>query len=530
MLSRNSLTTLPSEVFSGLGALQELLLTENPDLQCVPTSSAQSVVVDNIVSEGCRCTPIGAVTCDAGVVCMPGEFGYTCVTPAPTPAPMPMPAAAPSPAPTAMPTIVKNPCLNPAGMDYRCNVNGTELNLDYCGIENEDMEDVKMCLDAFGRENTTTVSIRFNYLTSLPDNIFLGLGSTERLFLTNNGLSQLPNDIFQSLGKLEVLDLNGNSLTYLTAGVFQGLGQLQHLRINFSQLTTLPAGLFQGLAGLKSLDLRMNSELQCVPENVAETLDINELAPGGCGCSLLPTLMCDADQDCMPGEFGYTCTTPAPTPAPAVPGNNTCLDPASDAYKCNTSGTEIDFSYCGITDEDLEEVAACLDVFGRANMSHLHLRYNILTRIQADLFQGCGQLEHISLNDNGLTTLPLEVLEGVGELKVLNLNRNSLIAFPGNLFQQHGNLTAPRQLQKLLLNMNSLSTLPAELFLELQLLEELDLRLNPGLQCVPSNTAVTVVVDDDFTPEICECSPAQAVTCAFDLICVPGEVGFTCGV
>lgn len=529
-LDQNSLTTLPAMIFTGLGSLQELSLTGNPDLQCVPTNSAGSVEVDSISSESCGCTPIGAVACDDNVFCMPGEFGYTCATPVPSLAPTLMPTDEPSPAPTSMPTRTKNPCLNPAGEAYMCNTNGTELILDYCGIEDDDLQDIARCLDDFGRETATRVSIRFNYLTTLSEDIFQGLGHVERLYLNNNALSVLPTEIFQPLGKLEILNLNGNALTSLSAGLFQGLGQLQRLWINFSRLTSLPAELFDGLDELISLDLRMNPDLQCVPENVAETVDINELSADRCGCSLTLNVMCNSGQACVPGEFGYTCATSSPTPAPIAPGNNTCLDPASDAYICNTPGTEIDFSYCGITDDNLEEVAACLDSFGRGTMSHVHLRYNFLTRIQADLFQGCGQLEHIYLNDNGLTILPAELFEGVGKLKILNLNRNFLHALPGNLFQQHGNSTAPGELRELLLNMNHLTTLPTELFEELPLLEELDLRLNPDLQCVPSNNAVTLHVDDDFSPEMCECDPAQAVTCAFGVVCLPGPVGYLCGV
>lgn len=531
-LDNNSLTTLPSEIFSGLGALQELFLQNNPGLQCVPTSSAHYVEVDDIIgSEVCGCTPNGTVMCDDGAFCMSGEFGYSCVTPAPSAAPTPVPTAEPSPAPTPMPTRPKNPCLDPTGGFYVCNANGTELNVDYCGIDDTDMGDVEMCLDVVGRETATRVSMRFNYLTVLPEDIFHGLGHVEELYLGNNRLSSLPTEIFQSLGKLTILSLNGNSLTHLSAGLFQGLGQLQHLRINFNGLTTLPAVIFDGLTVLKSLDLRMNPELQCVPHNVAETVNVTEVASrhGWCGCSLAPAAMC-GNTACAPGEHGYTCATSSPTPAPSAfaPDNNTCLDPASDTYICNTPGTQIDFSFCGITDEDLEEVAACLDVFGRGTMSHLHLHYNFLTRIHADLFQGCGQLEELFLNDNALTSLPAETFQGVGGLKVLNLNRNDLAGLPGNIFQKHENSTTPAQLQELLLNMNDLTTLPAEIFEELPLLEELDLRLNPDLQCVPNNSAVNVDVDDDFSPDMCECYPARAVSCTFGAVCLPGELGHIC--
>ena len=496
----------------------------------MPVNVAGTLDVDGSFYEGCGCTPADAVACPDGVFCVAGQFGYTCATPSPTAAPTLMPTGIPSPAPTSMPTRTKNPCLSPGGGAYMCSPNGTELTLDYCGIGDEDLPDVEACLDAFGRGTATRVNLRFNYLTMLTEDIFRGLGQVDRLYLNNNALSSLPTEIFQSLGRLEVLNLNGNSLTSLSAGLFQGLGQLEHLWVNLNRLTTLPAELFDGLVLLQSLDLRLNPGLQCVPRNDAAVVEVSELSSGGCGCSLSSTLLCDAGTTCTFGRFGYTCATPAPTPAPVLPGNNTCLDPASDGYVCTSPGTEIDFSYCGLTNDNLVEVADCLDVFGRDNVTRLYLRYNYLTFLQTDLFDGCGNLEHLYLNDNGLTTLPAEIFQGLGKLKVLNMNRNSLAALPETLFEVHDNSTAPVQLQELWMNMNLLTTLPDGLFQGLQLLEILDLRLNPGLQCVPRNYAVTLNVDDDLSAEMCECTPAQAVMCPAGVECVPGVLGYVCGV
>ncbi|CAN0183997.1 unnamed protein product, partial [Scytosiphon promiscuus] len=509
-MSQNSLTTLPAEVFSGLTGLQELSLTSNPGLQCVPSNEATTLEVDDLSSAMCGCLPAEAVTCEDGVFCMPGEFGYTCATPAPSPA--------------------RNPCLNPASDAYQCNANGTEIALDYCGITDDDLEDVASCLDVFGRDTATGVYLRFNYLTALPENLFQGMGHVEHIYLNNNDLSSLSVDIFQSLGKLTVLNLNGNALISLAASLFQGLGQLEHLWLNMNLLSTLPAELFEGLGQLKSLDLRLNPDLACVPTNVAEIVETTELSSDVCGCSLATALLCDTGLTCMPGHYGYTCATSAPTPAPMLPGNNTCLDPDTDGYVCSTDGTEIDFSYCGITDDILDEVAACMDVFGRDVIKSVHLRYNYLTTVSEDLFQGLQHVEHIYLNDNDIDSLPAEVFQGLTDLHSINLNRNSLSALPGSIFQQQGvNSTWPGGLREFHANMNLLTTLPAELFEGLDLLETLDLRLNPDLQCVPTNAAVTLEVDYPAVG-FCECTPVQAVACPVGLTCVAGEFGYTCSV
>ncbi|CAM9689857.1 unnamed protein product [Ectocarpus sp. 6 AP-2014] len=531
-LHQNSLSTLHADTFAGLAGLRELSLTSNPDLQCVPANDAVTLEVDDTTVGTCGCAPAEAVMCGDGVFCIPGELGYSCGTTAPTPAPTPGPTPPPSPAPSPAPTRAKNPCLDPASEAYLCSVNGTEIHLDYCGITDDDLEDVETCLDVSGRGSMTALYVRFNYLTTIPEGLFDGLGHLEILYLNNNGLSEtLSAESFQALGKLQVLNLNGNSLTALPTDLFRGLGQLRHLWINMNLLTTLPAELFDGLPQLESLDLRLNPELQCVPASTADNVETTEISSGVCGCSLAPAVLCDVGLACVPGELGFTCATSAPTPAPVLPGNNTCLDPASEHYVCGTPGTELDLAYCGITDDNLEELAACMDVFGRDAVKEVRLGYNYLTTFSGDLFHGLTHVERIFMNDNSLVSVPAEAFQGLQTLQVLNLNRNALVGIPASVFQpQDTNSTGPGHLQDIWMNMNLLSTLPAGLFDGLDMLTTLDLRLNPDLQCVPTTHDAVSVSAERLSSDVCECSPPQAAVCTAGQVCVPGEFGYTCDV
>ena len=58
-----------------------------------------------------------------------------------------------------------------------------------------------------------------NDLTSLPSDVFAGLGSLETLLLNENDLTSLPSDVFSGLANLVSLLLNENDLTSLPPGV-----------------------------------------------------------------------------------------------------------------------------------------------------------------------------------------------------------------------------------------------------------------------------------------------------------------------
>ncbi|CAN0345604.1 unnamed protein product, partial [Pylaiella littoralis] len=70
--------------------------------------------------------------------------------------------------------------------------------------------------------------------------------------------------------------MNRDALTALPGNLFQqqivnsttGFRQLHELWLDQNYLTTLPAELFEKLRSLDLLDLRLNPDLQCIPNNV----------------------------------------------------------------------------------------------------------------------------------------------------------------------------------------------------------------------------------------------------------------------
>ena len=75
------------------------------------------------------------------------------------------------------------------------------------------------------------LSLDHNELSSLPAGLFDDPTALERLRLNNNELSSLPPNVFSGLAALEILTLSGNDLTSLPAGLFSGLTGLTTLTL-----------------------------------------------------------------------------------------------------------------------------------------------------------------------------------------------------------------------------------------------------------------------------------------------------------
>ncbi|CAM9459933.1 unnamed protein product, partial [Laminaria digitata] len=65
--------------------------------------------------------------------------------------------------------------------------------------------------------------------------------------------------------------------------------------------------LFNGLGNLYTLQLQGNPDLQCIPENGATVVKVDDISFGQCECSPMEAVLCSEGLDCTPGIYGYYC-------------------------------------------------------------------------------------------------------------------------------------------------------------------------------------------------------------------------------
>eukprot|EP00752_Nemacystus_decipiens_P014911 g13274.t1 len=176
------------------------------------------------------------------------------------------------------------------------------------------------------------------------------------------------------------------------------------------------------------------------------------------------------------GASGYLRQPFDRDPSDNAPGQvNRCLDLTNyDEVEspCRPHLGRMTLSSCGITDDDLQDLANCFDINGRQNIHSLDLSGNELTSLPGETFDSFTELEYLDLSGNELTSLPSEVFDPLAKLEHLDIYDNGLTDLPAGIF---GKLP---ELDHLSLAQNRLTTLPDGLFGQLDKLRTLPLFSN----------------------------------------------------
>jgi Leucine-rich repeat (LRR) protein len=283
-------------------------------------------------------------------------------------------------------------------------INGVEHDFDT-------WEDTRMYFDAHEKEITTLeliyiqdpslpngifsglsslqkLTLKNKQLTSLPDGIFSGLTSLETLLLGDNELTSLPERIFSDLRSLRELALDSNSLTSLHDGYFSELSSLQYLRLSNNQLTSLPNNFFSGLTSLRELRLDTN-RLTSLPNGIFSDL------------KLLQNLILYKNR-----------LTTLPD------GIFSDLKSLEQLALFNNHLTSLpDGIFSGLT-----------------SLQELQLSNNQLSSLPKGIFSDLKSLELLVLRNNYLTSLPKGIFSGTTSLRELDLDANELTSLPDGIF------------------------------------------------------------------------------------------------
>ena len=123
------------------------------------------------------------------------------------------------------------------------------------------------------------INLGGNQLESLPADIFDGLTALTHVYLGGNQLESLPADVFDGLTRLVYLELHHNQLSSLDADIFDGLTALEEIELYENQITSLDADVFDDLPALTFLRL-FDNQITSLPADAFDgtalaTLDLN---------------------------------------------------------------------------------------------------------------------------------------------------------------------------------------------------------------------------------------------------------------
>ena len=295
-------------------------------------------------------------------------------------------------------------------------------------------------------------------IESLKAGDFSGLGNLESLHLSGNQLGNQLDDepelVFSDLMRLKTLDLSGNRLTTLWLHAFIGLSNLESLHLSGNQLDGVPELVFSGLVSLKTLDLSRN-QLSVLSATVFS------------GLGSLKTLDLSRNQLSAVPSAAFSGLRSLQT---LYLGNNRL---AEDSLSGTIFSDLAKLETLDLSNNQLTALSLPTGVFSDlTTLKRLDLSSNQLSSLPLDVFSptfsplghrlpGPVELEAVWLSSNVLTTLPDNVFSNLDKLRSLYLNQNRLASLPPDVFSGLLNL------EELWLNANELSALPATVFSDL---------------------------------------------------------------
>ncbi|XP_078699177.1 uncharacterized protein LOC144926371 isoform X2 [Branchiostoma floridae x Branchiostoma belcheri] len=93
-------------------------------------------------------------------------------------------------------------------------------------------------------DNTVTLGLGMNRLTSVPGGIFSHLTNMRAIYLQQNMITSIEDGAFEGLINCEVLFLHDNNITHISANTFIGLESLSRLTLHENMIYSIDQGAF----------------------------------------------------------------------------------------------------------------------------------------------------------------------------------------------------------------------------------------------------------------------------------------------
>ena len=333
------------------------------------------------------------------------------------------------------------------------------------------------------------LSLQYNKITELPEQLFDDLTSLTWLRLNDNRLTGIPVGAFSNLAKLERLHLGQNRLTALPADLIDDNSSLHTLVLANNRLPNIPAGLLEDRSSLKTLHLNGN-RLTTLEAGLFEDLtNVQTLQRD----AIVNPRLCDrpaSERDAILGQLTDISNCELVTHADVA----SALDGLPSMAVCDRTAAVRDVivnqvdevSDCAnVTDAHLSAIAGTLnlatkelstlklgDLDGLTGVTAVELQDNSLTTLPIGLFKDLSAATSVKLNNNQLTALSKLTFFGMDNLNSVTLTGNNLGTVPAGLFHGH------TKLRDIFLDSNSLTGIRADTFDGLTALQTLGLNGN----------------------------------------------------
>uniref|UniRef100_A0A3Q2QT80 Toll-like receptor 13 n=1 Tax=Fundulus heteroclitus TaxID=8078 RepID=A0A3Q2QT80_FUNHE len=333
--------------------------------------------------------------------------------------------------------------------------------------------------DFCGMSKLISLDLTYNKIAVVEDGSFSNLISLNKLSLASNRLTNLTNNMFQSLSNLVVLDLSDNLIQIIHEIAIQDLIRLKTLDLSDNNIREIVdiKPLFQ-LPMIQKLSLDCNQlssfETKDLPLNFSSTLEDLSISSRNLKLSITSPIFSHIQNIAFP-TCGQNSNLTWIIPDKTFLSNITqfCLEQQIRSF------------------EDMEHILQSLESLSHLRLNYLNeqVRARVLTTIckiptlrRLDLSKNvfahftlklspCFDLTELDLSSTYITELPKGSIHSMKKLQSLDMSNNELTTIPYDI-------RTLSSLEILSLEVNAISELTCEDFLNTTHLKELSLFLN----------------------------------------------------
>ncbi len=124
-----------------------------------------------------------------------------------------------------------------------------------------------------GLSSLITLDLSWNKISVLPAGVFGNLSQWKNISLAFNFLSAVSDEILEGMTSLNFLELDQNLVSVAQSGTFKSLNYLKQLHLGHNKLSALKNQMFSGITKIRNLSLH-NNQISIVEHGSFDELSV----------------------------------------------------------------------------------------------------------------------------------------------------------------------------------------------------------------------------------------------------------------
>ncbi|UYV67502.1 hypothetical protein LAZ67_5000948 [Cordylochernes scorpioides] len=269
--------------------------------------------------------------------------------------------------------------------------------------------------DVFFKLNLFHIDLGDNKLESLPEKIFKGQFGIKNMLIPRNKLTVLPEHIFDDQKAVRYLDLTQNNLLSLSPGAFYGLLDVYKIIVRGNRLSEISGEWFKNTSKLYIFDMSDNPIVNNIPEHLFKGLGyLSDLGLSKCKFTEIPDNL----------------FAPVHNVSYLDLSSNNIFKLTVNTFKFNQRITTLKLKNNNI------QIIPDGAFSNQTYLEYLDLNDNKISKITKGMFKSLSRLLSLSISDNDIDSIEEHSFDELVSINRIDLSNNRLLFLPKDIFRR----------------------------------------------------------------------------------------------